>query len=126
MKANQLNWTGRVVTALAVLFLLFDSAMKLVEETHVRQATAQLGFPQGDIVGMGLVLLAGTVLYVVPRTSILGAILLTGYLGGATASQVRIDGPYLFPVFFGAMVWLGIFLRDARLRALVPLRGPSL
>jgi hypothetical protein len=89
-------------------------------------ASAQLGFPERTIVGIGILLLACTALYVLPRTSILGAILLTGYLGGAVATQVRFGHTLfetLFPVVFGGVVWAGIFLRDAPLRTLVPLRG---
>ncbi len=88
-------------------------------------ASARLGFPEGTIVGMGILLLARTALYVLPRTSIFGAILLTGYLGEAVATQVRFGHTLLetlFPVIFGGIVWAGVFLRDARLRTLVPLR----
>lgn len=119
-------WTGRVLSTLAVLFLVFDGATKVMKEKHVMAASAQLGFPERTIVGIGILLLACTALYVLPRTSILGAILLTGYLGGAVATQVRFGRTLfetLFPVIFGGFVWAGIFLRDARLRTLVPLRG---
>jgi hypothetical protein len=118
-------WGGRIISAVVVLFLTFDGVSKLVKEAHVREATAQLGFPESTIVGIGILLLGCTALYVIPRTSILGAILLTGYLGGATASQVRIGKPLfdtLFPAVFGMLIWAGIFLRDERLRALIPLR----
>ena len=119
-------WTGRALSAIAILFLLFDGVMKIIKEAHVIAASAQLGYPVGMIVVIGIILLACTVLYAVPRTSILGAILLTGYLGGAVASQVRITSPpfeCIFPVIFGVLVWAGIFLRDGRLRALIPLRS---
>jgi hypothetical protein len=91
----------------------------------VLQASAQLGFPVSLIVAIGAVLLICTVIYAIPSTSILGAILLTGYLGGAVAIQARIGNPLfetLFPVIFGVLVWAGVFLRDNRLRTLIPLR----
>jgi hypothetical protein len=116
-------WTGRIVSGVVVLFLLFDGAMKLIQPEPVIQATQQLGYPVGDIAGIGAVLLVCTVLYIVPRTSILGAILLTGYLGGAMASQVRAGNPafnVVFALAFGVLVWLGLWLRDSRLRAVLP------
>ncbi len=100
--------------------------MKLVKPAPVVEATVRLGYPESVIVGMGIVLLACTVLYLIPRTAILGTILLTGYLGGAVATHVRVgEGlfPVLFPVVFGALLWGGLWLRDERLRALIPLRG---
>lgn len=119
-------WTGRVLTTVGALFMLMDGGMKLVKPAFVVEATVRMGFSEDVILGLGIVLLACTVLYLIPRTSILGAILLTGYLGGAVATHVRLwEGwfPVLFPVIFGAVLWLGLYLRDARLRALVPLRG---
>jgi hypothetical protein len=109
-------WTGRAISTLATLFLIFDGLMKVIREPHVLQASAQLGYPENTIAGIGYLLLACTALYAVPRTSILGSILLTGYLGGAVASQLRIGGPFLFPVAFGALIWGGLYLRDTRLR----------
>ena len=100
-------WAGRIMSALAVLFLTFDGVTKVVKEVHVLAATAQLGFPESTIVGIGILLLGCTALYVIPRTSTIGAILLTGYLGGATASQVRVGKPLfdtLFPVIFGVLI----------------------
>jgi hypothetical protein len=107
------------------LFLLVDGVMKLVQPAIVVETTVQLGYPESVILGLGIVLLACTVLYLVPPTSVLGAVLLTGYLGGAVATHVRVaDG--LFPVFFpaivGALLWGGLLLRDRRLRNLIPLR----
>ncbi len=116
-------WTGRVISTLVVLFLAFDGVMKMVKEVHVRQATARLGYPESLIVGIGILLLACTAVYVIPRTSILGAILLTGYLGGATATHLRVGEPFYFPVVFGVLVWGELFLREDRLRALLPLRS---
>ena len=118
-------WAGRVISGLAVLFLLFDGVTKVMKVAPVLQASAQLGFPVSLIVAIGAVLLICTVIYAIPSTSILGAILLTGYLGGAVAIQARIGNPLfetLFPVIFGVLVWAGIVLRDNRLRALIPLR----
>ena len=118
-------WAGRIISGVAVLFLLFDGVMKLVKPRFVVEATLQLGYPERAILGIGIVLLFSTVVYVIPRTAILGAILLTGYLGGAVATHVRVGAdlfPVLFPVFFGALVWGGLYLRDERLRTLIPLR----
>jgi len=112
------------MSAFAALFLLMDGGMKLFKPPVVIQATVQLGYPESTIVGIGIALLASTFLYVIPRTSILGAILLTGYLGGAVASNVRAAAPLfniLFPVVFAALVWGGLWLRDQRLRQLLPL-----
>jgi hypothetical protein len=114
---------GRIVSGFAVLFMLMDGIMKLLKPAFVLEANARLGYPESTLVGIGAVLLACTVLYVIPRTSIFGAILLTGYLGGAVASNVR-AAPGLFnvtfPLLFGILVWGGLWLRDNRLRELVP------
>lgn len=117
-------WTGRAVSALVAVFLLFDAVVKVIKLAPAMEGTARLGYPTGVVVPLGIVLLTCTVLYVIPRTSVLGAILLTGYLGGATATQVRLEDPwFLFPVGFGVLVWAGLFLRDDRLRALIPVRS---
>jgi DoxX-like family len=119
-------WAGRIISGLAVLFLLFDGVAKVMKVAPVLEASARLGFSQNLVVGIGTVLLACVVVYVIPRTSILGAILLTGYLGGAVATQLRAGSPLfetLFPIIFGVLVWAGIFLRDNRLRTFVPLRS---
>lgn len=114
-------WAGRIISALAVLFLLFDGLIKVILLPPVVEGSEQLGYPTSTMPGIGLVLILCTLLYVFPRTSILGAVLLTGYLGGATATHVRVEDG-LFPVFFsvgfGALVWLGLFLRDLRVREL--------
>jgi hypothetical protein len=116
-------WTGRVLGALTVLFLLFDSVIKLTRLPPAIEGTVGLGYPAGSVFGIGLLLLVCTVVYIVPRTSIVGAVLLTGYLGGAVASQVRVGNPLfthtLFPVYFAALVWGGLYLRNPRLRALL-------
>jgi DoxX-like family len=111
-------WIGRVLSGLAVVFLAFDATIKLVKHPAVLEATAQLGFPQSSIVPIGTLLLACTVIYVIPRTSMLGAVLLTGYLGGAVAAQFRVGNPPFetaFPIIVASVVWAGISLRDSRL-----------
>ncbi len=119
-------WAGRVISALVVLFLLFDSITKLMRVDAVMKATVRIGYPASVIPIIGLILLICTIIYVIPYTSILGAVLLTGYLGGAVATNLRIGNPLfsntLFPVYFGILVWGGLFLRERRLRSLLPLR----
>ena len=120
-------WGGWVMSGFSALFLLLDGAMKEVKPAPVVQATAKLGYPGSVLVPLGVVLLASTVLYLIPRTAVLGAILLTGYLGGAVASHVRVGDPLfshtLFPTYLGLLLWGGLCLRDERVRAPVPLRG---
>ena len=123
--SNKRLWAGRIISAMPALFLLVDGAMKLVKPELVIRATVELGYAEAVIVPLGIVLLACTILYLVPRTSVLGAILLTGYLGGAVATHVRAgQGPFeiLFPVAFGALLWGGLVLRDERLGSLLPFR----
>jgi hypothetical protein len=114
------------MSALVVLFLLMDGIMKLVKPAPVVQGTLELGYPETVIFGLGIILLASVILYAFPRTAVLGAILLTGYLGGAVATHVRVGNPVfshiLFPVYFGIMIWGGLALRDSRvLKLLLPL-----
>ena len=119
-------WAGRIISALPALFLLMDAVMKFVKPAIVVETTVQLGYPESSILGIGIVLLVCTFLYLIPQTSILGGILLTGYLGGAVATQVRVgEGlfPVLFPVVVGVLIWLGLYLRDDRLRTLIPFRS---
>lgn len=111
-------WAGRILGGLAVLFLVMDGGMKVVKPPFVVQATQQLGYPESMIVGIGLTLVVCTALYVIPRTAVLGAILLTAYLGGAVASNVRAGTPVfnvVFPVLFGVVVWASLVLRNRRL-----------
>ena len=119
-------WAGRIISALPILFLLMDGVMKLVRPVVVVETTVKLGYPAAVILPLGIVLLVCTILYAVPRTSVLGAILLTGYLGGAVASHVRVGDPLLthvlFPVYLAVLIWGGLWLRDERLRSLIPLR----
>jgi hypothetical protein len=115
-------WAGRILTALSVLFLLMDGGMKLFKPPFVVEATVRLGYPESTIVGIGVMLLVCTVLYVIPRTAVLGAILLTGYLGGAVASNVRAETllfNVVFPVLFGVVVWASLVLRDKRLESIL-------
>src|SRR6266568_6152853 len=100
VESRGMLWAGRIITALVALFLIFDSSVKLVKAPSAVQATVQLGYPATTVFPIGLVLLISLVCYLIPRTSILGSILLTGYLGGATATMVRVADPWmLFPVF---------------------------
>jgi DoxX-like family len=120
-------WTGRIMSALPALFLLMDGVMKLAKPEFVVKATVQLGYPERVIFGLGIVVLVCVILYLIPRTAVLGAILLTGYLGGAVATHVRVGDPLfshaLFPVYVAILLWGGLYLREERLRALVPLRS---
>ena len=125
VESNRLQlWAGRIISILPALFLLIDGIMKLLKPAVVVDATVKLGYPESTIVGLGIVLLACTILYLIPRTSVIGAILLTGYLGGAIATHVRVGDPLfpvIFPVILGAMLWAGLYLRNERLRSVVPL-----
>lgn len=118
-------WAGIIVSGLPVLFLLFDAALKFVRPDQVVQGTVQLGYSESVILPLGVILLVSTLLYIFPKTLVLGAILLTGYLGGAVGTQVRIGNPLfthvLFPVYIGILLWFGLYLRDSRLRELIPL-----
>jgi len=120
--SKKMIWAGRIMSALPVLMLLLSGVMKLVKPAAVVEGFARLGYPESLTVGIGIVELACAALYVVPRTSVLGAILLTAYLGGATATHVRIGEPFFMPILLGVLVWGGLFLRDERLRVLLPLR----
>jgi len=119
-------WTGRILSGFAVLFLIFDAIVKFTKIAPVVDSFAQLGYPIGLAPTIGSIALVCVVLYVIPRTSVLGAILLTGYLGGAIASQLRIGSPLfshvLFPVYVAALIWGGLYLRDEQLSALIPVR----
>jgi hypothetical protein len=118
---------GLALSAVSVVFLLFDGVIKVIKTAEVTTGMTQLGYPDSLSRGIGVILLICVALYVIPRTAVLGAILLTGYLGGAVAAQVRIGNPLLgytlFPVYVALMVWGGLYLRDARVSALIPLRS---
>jgi hypothetical protein len=120
--------TGRGLSGFAVVFLLFDGAIKLIPPQAVLDASQQLGYQADTITGIGLVLLACVTLYLIPRTSALGALLLTGYLGGAVATHVRVGNPLLshilFPTYVAALIWGGLLLRRPALRVILPWRQP--
>jgi hypothetical protein len=120
-------WTGRIISALPALFLVMDGVMKLMKPDFVVRATVQLGYPENVIFPLGIIVLVCVILYVIPRTAVLGAILLTGYLGGAVATHARVGDPLfshtLFPIYFAILLWGGLYLREERLRALIPLRS---
>ena len=124
--AGAVRWTGRVLSALVVLFLLFDGLIKVVELPVVGETLVQLGYPPGVGFGLGVLTLAIALLYAWPRTALLGAVLLTGLLGGAIATHLRVGSPLfshlLFGVYIGLMAWGGLFLRDEKLRELLRLR----
>jgi hypothetical protein len=114
-------WSGRILTTLLVLFLVFDGVTKIIKERHVMAAAAQLGFPDYTMPLIGSILLICTLIYVIPRTAVLGAVLLTGYLGGAVVTQLRVGNPVfetIFPVIFGTLAWIGLFLRRSGLAEL--------
>jgi hypothetical protein len=119
-------WTGRILSALAILFLLFDTIGKLLRLPPFVEGTTQLGYPASAVLGIGILELLCLVGYLIPRTAILGAVLLTGYLGGAVATHVRVGSPLfthiLFPIYVGGLIWGGLYLRDSRLRALLQAR----
>jgi hypothetical protein len=119
-------WAGRIISGLVVAFLAFDGAIKLIPLDIVIETSVQLGIPAHLARTLGVLTLAGTVLYAIPRTSALGAILLTGYLGGAIYVHVSAGSPLfthtLFGIYLGLMIWGGLWLRDERVRALIPLR----
>lgn len=113
-------WTGRIMSGLIILFLLADGASHLLKLDTAVEGTIDLGYPESVVVPLGLTLLACTILYAVPRTAIFGAILLTGYLGGAVATNVRLEDIwFLLPFVTGVLLWVGLYLRDHRLQALV-------
>ena len=125
--AKWMTWAGWALTVLVALFLAMDTTMKLMDLPQVRTATLQLGWPLALDRTLGLIDLVCLVLYVIPRTAVLGAILTTGLCGGAIAAHLRLGDPLfshvLFGVYIGVMAWGGLWLRDARLRALMPLRA---
>lgn len=123
-EAERRPWAGYIISALPILFLLMDAIGKFVRPEAVVSGTVELGYPETVILPLGVILLACVALYVIPQTAVLGAILLTGYLGGAVATHVRIGNPMfthvLFPVYIGIFLWLGLYLRSRKLRELIP------
>jgi uncharacterized membrane protein (UPF0182 family) len=123
--SKKASWSGRILSILIVLLMLFDGISKLMKPPSVVQGFVQSGWPITLLVTLGVIALVCTVLYAIPSTAVLGAILLTGYLGGATATNLRTGLPLiqiLMPVIFGILVWLALFLREDRLRGLIPLK----
>jgi len=120
--SKKMLWAGRIMSAVPLLMLLMSGVMKLLKPAPVVEGFGRLGYPESLALGLGILELACTVVYVIPRTSILGAILLTGYLGGATTTHLRVGDPFFAPVVLGVLVWGGLFLRDPRVRALIPFR----
>jgi hypothetical protein len=112
-----------VITGLLVLFLLFDASMKFLKVRAAVEGTMRLGYPESVVLPLGVVLFSCTVLYVIPRTALIGAILLTGYLGGATATHVRVGEPFIFPIVFGVLVWVALYLRREWLRSILRIGG---
>ncbi len=113
--------TGTVISVLCILFLLFDSIGKIVRESHSLSGTKQLGWPETAVQPLGIILLICTILYIIPKTKVLGSILLTAYLGGATATMMRVGFPLYFSIIFGILVWVGAYLTNSKLRDLIPL-----
>lgn len=122
MNSKHMLWGSYIMSTLPVLMLLFSGIMKLIKPPSVMEGFAHLGYDESVTLGLGVVELLATLLYIIPRTSVLGAILLTGYLGGATATHLRIGEPFHMAILLGAFVWGGLYLRDERLRLLIPLR----
>lgn len=121
-------WAGRIMSGVTVLFLLFDSITKLLRVEAVMKAAVQIGYPASTMAPIGLILLVCVVTYLIPRTAVLGAVLLTGYLGGAIATHVRVGDPLmshiLFPFYFAVLIWGGLYLRDRRVPALIARPDP--
>jgi hypothetical protein len=122
------RWLGRILSALAILFLLFDTIIKLLQLPLAVDGTTQLGYPASAVFTIGAIELVCLALYAIPQTAVFGAILFTGYLGGAIATHVRLGNPLfthvLFPIYVAALLWGGLYARDALLRTLIPLRRP--
>lgn len=120
--AKWMTWVGWAMTLLPVGLLVMSATYKLTEAEVAVKGFADQGFPEGSLMAIGIVEVACTVLYLIPQTSVLGAILLAGYLGGAVVTHVRMSEPFFIPIVLGVLLWGGLFLRDARIRALIPLR----
>ena len=120
--SKKMLWAGRIMSALPVLVLLMSASMKFLKPPPVVEGFTHLGLPESLPLGLGILEIACTVVYLIPQTSVLGAILLTGYLGGATLAHLRVGDAFFAPIILGVLVWGGLFLRDPPLRALIPLR----
>jgi hypothetical protein len=120
--SKKMLWAGRILSALPVLLMVFGGVFSLLRPAAAAQGFVHYGYPEGAMLRIIVVEIACAILYAIPRTSVLGAVLLTGYLGGATATHVRANEAFFLPVVTGVVVWAGLYLRDDRLRALIPLR----
>jgi hypothetical protein len=120
--SKKMLWAGRILSSLPVLLFAFTATFCLLNPAAAAQGFAHYGYPDGAMLPITFVELACAIVYAIPRTAVLGAILMTGYLGGATATHARVGEPFYLPIIVGIVVWLGLFLRDARLRALIPVR----
>jgi hypothetical protein len=116
-------WIGGILSAIPILLLIFSGVMKLVMPPSVALGFAHFGLPLHIAAGLGIVEISCAVVYAIPRVAVLGAILMTGYLGGAAATNVRVGDSFVVPVLLGVLVWGGLFLRDWRIRALIPLKS---
>jgi DoxX-like protein len=125
VRSSKMVWTGRILSGLVVLALLALNIMGFSNKAESLKHFVAYGYPASVFIPISIVFPICVLIYAIPRTAIFGAILLTGYFGGAVATHVRAGEPYFFPIVVAVLVWLGIFLRDARLRALVPLRQPE-
>ena len=122
LASGKIVWTGRAITVLVSLLFLFSAAMKFMGGAEVKEGMAHLGLPESMIIPLGILEAACTVIYLIPATSVLGAILLAGYIGGAICTHWRVGDPFLPQVAIGLVIWLGIYLREPRLKALIPIR----
>ena len=120
--SGKIVWTGRVITVLVSLLFLFSAAMKFMGGAEVKEGMAHLGLPESMIIPLGILEAACTVIYLIPATSVLGAILLAGYMGGAICTHWRVGDPFLGQIAIALVIWLAIYLREPRLKALIPLR----
>ena len=120
--SSKMIWAGRIVSGLVVVMMVFSAVMKILKPDEVVKEFTRLGYPETVVIGIGILELLCAVVYSIPRTSYLGAILLTAYFGGATATHVRIGDVFIWPVIGGVLTWAGLYLRDARIRDLIPLR----
>jgi len=123
--SKKLVWTGRIISVLPALMLIFSATMKLLKLPAVVTGFDHLGYPQRLVLPLGMLEISCAIIYLIPRTAVLGAILMTGYLGGAIATHVRLGEPFVLQFLLGVLVWLGLLLRDSRLRPLLPLRNLS-
>jgi hypothetical protein len=122
LASGKIVWTGRVITVLVSLLFLFSAAMKFMGGAEVKEGMTHLGLPESMIIPLGILEAACTVIYLIPATSVLGAILLAGYIGGAICTHWRVGDPFLPQLAVGLVIWLGIYLREPRLKALIPIR----